>query len=81
MSQAELRHDIESTREALGDTVEALAAKTDVKTRVNRRIAERKAAFNQTVAERKGPLAAIAAVIALLTTVLVVLRLRRGDRR
>jgi hypothetical protein len=81
MSQTDLRHDIESTREALGDTVEALAKKTDVKTRVKNRVAERKARFQDTVTERKGPLAAIAAVVALLTTVLVVLRLRRGDRR
>jgi ElaB/YqjD/DUF883 family membrane-anchored ribosome-binding protein len=36
----EIRADIEQTREELGDTVEALAAKTDVKARAQDRVAE-----------------------------------------
>ncbi|HET7327576.1 MAG TPA: DUF3618 domain-containing protein [Nocardioidaceae bacterium] len=36
----ELERDIERTREDLGRTVDALAAKADVKTRVQQRIAE-----------------------------------------
>ena len=37
-SPEELRHDVEETRQQLGDTVEALAEKTDVKTQAKRRI-------------------------------------------
>lgn len=37
-SPEELRRDIEQTREQLGDTVEALAGKTDVKAQAKRRI-------------------------------------------
>jgi hypothetical protein len=36
----EIRRDIEYTREDLGDTVEALAQKTDVKTQTKNKIAE-----------------------------------------
>ncbi len=36
----EIRADIEATREQLGDTVEALAAKTDVKARAHDRVEE-----------------------------------------
>ena len=41
-SPDEIRSDIEQTREELGDTVEALAAKTDVKARAQARIEEAK---------------------------------------
>ena len=36
----QIRRDIEYTREDLGDTVEALAQKTDLKTQTQRKIAE-----------------------------------------
>jgi hypothetical protein len=39
-SPAEIQADIERTREELGDTVEALAAKTDVKARAQERVEE-----------------------------------------
>ena len=41
-SPEEIRDDIEQTREELGDTVEALAAKTDVKGQAKERIASLK---------------------------------------
>ena len=41
-SPEQLRAEIEETREDLGDTVEALAAKTDVKTRARERAEEMK---------------------------------------
>jgi Protein of unknown function (DUF3618) len=44
-----IKEQIEATREELGDTVEALAAKTNVKTRFKRKIGETKAS----VADRK----------------------------
>jgi ElaB/YqjD/DUF883 family membrane-anchored ribosome-binding protein len=48
-SPAELRADIERTRQDLGDTVAALAEKTDVKTRAKDKVAEVKT----TVTEKK----------------------------
>ena len=39
-SAEQLRAEIEETREELGDTVEALAAKTDVKAQTQRKVAE-----------------------------------------
>jgi ElaB/YqjD/DUF883 family membrane-anchored ribosome-binding protein len=41
----ELRSDIEQTRAELGDTVEALSRKTDVKGQLSQRIEQRKAAL------------------------------------
>jgi ElaB/YqjD/DUF883 family membrane-anchored ribosome-binding protein len=46
---AELREDIERTRQELGDTVAALAEKTDVKTRAKDKVA----GVKQTVNERR----------------------------
>ena len=43
----EIRRDIEQTREEVGDTVEALAAKTDVKARAQARVDELKAAARE----------------------------------
>ncbi|HTX29973.1 MAG TPA: DUF3618 domain-containing protein [Solirubrobacteraceae bacterium] len=48
----ELQRDIEQTREELGDTVEALAAKTDVKAQAQRKLEETKAS----VADKKDEL-------------------------
>jgi ElaB/YqjD/DUF883 family membrane-anchored ribosome-binding protein len=42
-SPQELREEIEQTREELGDTVEALAAKTDVKAQAKRKVRNTKA--------------------------------------
>jgi hypothetical protein len=42
-SPEEIRRDIEQTREEVGDTVEALAAKTDVKAQAHARVEEIKA--------------------------------------
>jgi ElaB/YqjD/DUF883 family membrane-anchored ribosome-binding protein len=49
-SAEEIRAEIERTRDELGDTVEALAAKTDVKARAHDRVA----AVKEGVAEKKG---------------------------
>jgi hypothetical protein len=48
----EIRRDIESTRRELGDTVEALSAKTDVKGQAQQRVAEAR----QSVTDRKDEL-------------------------
>ena len=45
--QEQLAHEIEGTREALGDTVDALAAKADVKAQVSGKIEEQKAAWRE----------------------------------
>ena len=46
---AQLREDIERTRQDLGDTVAALAEKTDVKTRAKEKVAD----VRQTVTEKR----------------------------
>jgi ElaB/YqjD/DUF883 family membrane-anchored ribosome-binding protein len=43
--QEQLLHEIEETREELGDTVDALTQKADVKARVSERVEQRKAAW------------------------------------
>jgi ElaB/YqjD/DUF883 family membrane-anchored ribosome-binding protein len=48
----EIRREIEATRQDLGDTVEALAAKADVKARARERIAQTK----ESVAQKAGDL-------------------------
>ena len=52
-SPEEIRSDIEATREQMGDTVEALAAKTDVKAHVTKSAEEAKERAREKVAEAK----------------------------
>jgi hypothetical protein len=52
-SPEQIRREIEDTREDLGDTAAALAAKTDVKARAKEKVE----GVKQTVAEKKGALA------------------------
>ena len=80
----ELRHEIERTREELGDTVEALAHKADVKARVQERVtdlsqrAQATAAQGaRTVQERRVPLAAIGGA-ALLVALMILWWRRRA---
>jgi MYXO-CTERM domain-containing protein len=63
----EIRREIDATREVLGDTVEALAEKTDVKAKANAKVEE--------LRQDPKPLAIAAAVLVLL------LLLRRRRRR
>jgi Protein of unknown function (DUF3618) len=51
---AALREDIEQTRQEVGDTVEALAAKADVRGRVRRKAADTTEQAKQKVAEAAG---------------------------
>lgn len=74
----ELRHEIERTREELGDTVEALAQKIDVKARVQDRVADIRqraqasaAQGTRAVQDRGVPVAALAGVVLLLGLVIV----------
>jgi ElaB/YqjD/DUF883 family membrane-anchored ribosome-binding protein len=69
----ELRRDVEETREELGDTVEALAQKADIKARVAEKVDERKAALRErqvqvkrTTQERPGPALGVALAVGLL---------------
>jgi len=50
----QIQRDIEETREQLGDTVEALARKADVKAQAKRRIAETKATVSQKTQALRG---------------------------
>ncbi len=52
-SPGEIRADIEQTREEVGDTVEALAAKTDVKAQARARVDEIKANVHAKADEAK----------------------------
>jgi hypothetical protein len=69
-SPEEIRADIEETREDLGDTVEALAAKTDVKAHAQAKAEEVK----QKTAEKRVPIAAVGAGIALAVVAIVIIR-------
>jgi uncharacterized protein DUF3618 len=78
-SAAELQQEIERTREHLGQTVEELAAKADVKSRARAKTAEvkRKAADvsgqvrRSQVVQRRWPLAAAAAGVILIGSIAV----------
>lgn len=72
MTDADLHRDIETTREALGDTVEALVRKTDVKARVGEKVDERKAQLRRSVDDvRPGPVIALVVAAALVVVALV----------
>ena len=45
--QEQLQHEIQEARAELGDTVDALAQKTDVKARVSEKVKQRKAALRE----------------------------------
>jgi hypothetical protein len=87
-----IRADIAATRAELGDTVEALAAKTDVKARAKESVAavEERAAdaartavvqVKETVRRRPAPVAAVLAGLAALVGAVMVVRRRRAARR
>ena len=60
-SEQELRQEIEQTRERLGNTVELLVAKTDIKGRAQAKVA----GLAGTTRQSWVPLAAVAALLAL----------------
>jgi ElaB/YqjD/DUF883 family membrane-anchored ribosome-binding protein len=71
--QEQLQHEIEETRAELGDTVDALAQKADVKARVSEKVEERKAEAKRaasrvarTAEERPFPAIAVALGLGLL---------------
>ena len=81
---ATLRRDIDQTRSDLGETVEALSQKADVKTQLKEKVDEgkvqlrqRQETVRQDVAERPAPYAAGAAVAVGVLVLWVVRRRRR----
>lgn len=88
-SEAELREDIARTREQLGDTVEALAAKTDIKARAQQKAAETVTQVRQQTEQLRSRMPAqlnarsaglaVTVGVALLTTLLLVRRARRSS--
>ena len=70
----EIRRDIEGTREELGDTVEALAAKTDVKAHAHEKVEDVK----QQARDNTVPLAAIGAAVVALVAWRLISRRRDG---
>jgi ABC-type transporter Mla subunit MlaD len=73
----ELREEIADTRENLGETVEQLAAKTDVKARLHDEVEHRKQAAREGVKSKPQIPAAAAGAVVLLVA-LVVLKRRRS---
>ena len=73
--QQELEKEIEQTRERLGETVEALTAKVDVKARAQEKLGQ----AGQQIRKRPIPAAATAGVIGVL--VLFFTLIRRWMRR
>jgi hypothetical protein len=67
----ELRHDIEQTREELGDTAAALGAKADVKGRAKERV-------NEIRENPPVPVIAAAGAIAVVAIVALLVRRRRS---
>jgi Protein of unknown function (DUF3618) len=67
----QIREEIEETRQELGDTVEALAAKADVKAQVHRQVESTKASVQRNPA----PLAAAGVLVAAF----LVWRLRKKN--
>jgi ElaB/YqjD/DUF883 family membrane-anchored ribosome-binding protein len=56
----QIRSDIERTREQLGETVEALAHKTDLKTQARARLDETRARFRRTAGDAQARMAGTA---------------------
>lgn len=77
----ELQTEIEKTREALGETVDALSAKTDVKARVGAKVDEAKGRVHDAATDDQGDLKpavpAGAAAVAVGIVALLVWRRRR----
>lgn len=74
---AALRESIEQTRAELGRTVEALAAKVDVKARLREGAEQRAERVKESVRQRPVPWVAIATAAAALLVVFVIVRRRR----
>ena len=66
-SPEEIRADIEETREELGDTVEQLAAKTDVKAHAQAKAEE----IKQSAADKRGPIIAGAVIVVAIIALAV----------
>jgi hypothetical protein len=62
----DIQADIEQTRQALGETVEALSAKADVKARAKQKAADTKARLTESV----GPITALVATAVIIGIVL-----------
>ena len=85
MTNAEIQQEIERTRERLGETVDELAAKADVKARARAKAAEMKARatevpgrVRQSQAIRRGWPAAVAAGALVAGAAVLIWRRRRG---
>lgn len=72
----EVEADIERTRRQLGDTVEALAAKADVKARLKAQVETTKGRVDDIVRQRRVPITAAGAVVGVATLIVVWRRLR-----
>ncbi|MEA2128680.1 MAG: hypothetical protein QOJ85_1571 [Solirubrobacteraceae bacterium] len=78
---AEIREDIAQTREQLGETVEALAAKTDVKSQARAKVEDARDVAETKVAAARRVLAANPVPFGVLGALAAGLLLRRMIRR
>lgn len=74
---AAVRWQIELTRQALGDTVQALADKADVKTHMRERVDRQRESLRTTAAANQRTARAAAIGIGVAVAVLLVMRMRR----
>lgn len=81
MSEPGVRDEIVATREELGDTVEALAHKADVKARVDEAVTERKQQLQHRAQDLRGRPGVLAAAGAALVGLLVAIRAMRRSKR
>ena len=70
ITKEQLQAEIERTREQLGETVEELAARADVKARLQEKVEERKEAV------RSSPVVPVAVAVVALVAVALVIRRR-----
>lgn len=74
---AAVRWQIELTRQALGDTVQALAEKADVKAHMRERVEQQRESLRASAEANRGQIQAAAIGIGAAVAVLVVIRMRR----
>jgi len=73
ITKEQLQAEIERTREQLGETVEELAARADVKARLQEKVEERKEAV------RSSPVVPVAVAVVALVAVALVIRRRAAS--
>lgn len=77
-SAAELRAEVERTRQELGETVDALTHRLDVKARVRRRVDRTRASLTRSVTRDPRRTAIVAGAVGVLGGAVVLIMVRRS---